>query len=100
MCVFAPGAHPPVYVSVWLALDDCDAVNGCLEVCLLCTAALPWFFTQQTTLVASIGLSYIHTCAPFFQHIRGHLLSSRPIVIIRAFRLECMRLSVIGRDTS
>lgn len=32
MCVFAPGAHPPVYVSVWLALDDCDAVNGCLEV--------------------------------------------------------------------
>ncbi|CAB1116031.1 unnamed protein product [Ectocarpus sp. CCAP 1310/34] len=32
MCVFAPGAGPPVYVSVWLALDDCDAVNGCLEV--------------------------------------------------------------------
>ncbi|CBJ32530.1 conserved unknown protein [Ectocarpus siliculosus] len=32
MCVFAPGARPPVYVSVWLALDDCDAVNGCLEV--------------------------------------------------------------------
>ncbi|CAN0544389.1 unnamed protein product, partial [Ectocarpus sp. 12 AP-2014] len=22
----------PVYVSVWLALDDCDAVNGCLAV--------------------------------------------------------------------
>lgn len=32
MCVFPPGAQPPVYVSVWLALDDCDAVNGCLEV--------------------------------------------------------------------
>ncbi|CAN0034500.1 unnamed protein product [Laminaria digitata] len=32
MCVFPPGVHPPLYVSVWLALDDCDAVNGCLEV--------------------------------------------------------------------
>lgn len=33
MCVFTPGVPPPVYVSVWLALDDCDAINGCLEVC-------------------------------------------------------------------
>lgn len=32
MCVFPPGVYPPLYVSVWLALDDCDAVNGCLEV--------------------------------------------------------------------
>lgn len=32
MCVFGPGVSPPVYVSVWLALDDCDSVNGCLEV--------------------------------------------------------------------
>ena len=32
MCIFPPGVPPPVYVSVWLALDDCDAANGCLEV--------------------------------------------------------------------
>lgn len=32
MCIIPPGVQPPVYVSIWLALDDCDAINGCLEV--------------------------------------------------------------------
>ncbi|CAM9565730.1 unnamed protein product [Choristocarpus tenellus] len=32
MCIFPPGKDPPVYVSVWLALDDCNRDNGCLEV--------------------------------------------------------------------
>ncbi len=39
MCVFGPGVRPPVYVSVWLALDDCDAVNGCLEVKTMAASA-------------------------------------------------------------
>lgn len=32
MCIFGPGQQRPVYVSVWLALDNCDLAKGCLEV--------------------------------------------------------------------
>lgn len=72
MCVFAPGAQPPLYVSVWLALDDCDARNGCLEVlqqyCLGCS--------QLNTLRAYLTSAY-RNYAPIRQHVRGPLGSSR-----------------------